>query len=72
VAKKPVEMTADDLADEEWGPVKDKKKPKKDKKKDKKKGKAQDEDEDEDGEAGKVAGMSIWHFTSYISIISLC
>ena len=39
-----VEVTAEDLADEEWGPVKDKKKGKKDKKK---KGKAaKDEDEE--------------------------
>ncbi|KAF8659526.1 hypothetical protein AX16_001825 [Volvariella volvacea WC 439] len=43
-SKKPVEVTADDLADEEWGPVKEKKK--KDKK-GKKKGKAKDEDDEE-------------------------
>lgn len=46
VAKKPVEMTAEDLADEEWGPVKEK--GKKAKKGKGKKGKTQaDEDEDE-------------------------
>lgn len=43
-AKKPVEVTADDLADEEWGPVKDKKGKKG------KKGKKQEGDDD--------AGMS--------------
>ncbi|KAJ7229099.1 hypothetical protein GGX14DRAFT_539035 [Mycena pura] len=45
VSKKPLEMTAEDLADEEWGPVKDK--GKKSKKGKAKKGKAQGEDEDE-------------------------
>ncbi|KAJ7179623.1 hypothetical protein C8R46DRAFT_1074294 [Mycena filopes] len=44
-AKKPVEVTAEDLADEEWGPVKEK--VKKGKKGKGKKGKAQDESEDE-------------------------
>ncbi|CAK5262455.1 unnamed protein product [Mycena citricolor] len=43
-SKKPTEMTAEELADEEWGPVKEKKKGKKGKGK---KSKAQD-DEDED------------------------
>ncbi|KAL1702921.1 hypothetical protein EV121DRAFT_261598 [Schizophyllum commune] len=49
-----VEVTAEDLADEEWGPVKDKKKGKKDKKK---KGKAaKDEDEEPaEGEAPAAA-----------------
>ncbi|KAJ6567397.1 hypothetical protein DFH09DRAFT_1156861 [Mycena vulgaris] len=45
VSKKPVEVTAEDLADEEWGPVKEK--VKKGKKGKGKKGKAQDESEDE-------------------------
>ncbi|KAJ7499438.1 hypothetical protein FB451DRAFT_1205448 [Mycena latifolia] len=45
VSKKPVEVTAEDLADEEWGPVKEK--VKKGKKGKAKKGKAQDESEDE-------------------------
>ncbi|KAJ7477244.1 hypothetical protein B0H11DRAFT_2234711 [Mycena galericulata] len=44
-SKKPVEVTAEDLADEEWGPVKEK--VKKGKKGKAKKGKAQDESEDE-------------------------
>ncbi|KAJ7727887.1 hypothetical protein B0H16DRAFT_1677210 [Mycena metata] len=44
-AKKPVEVTAEDLADEEWGPVKEK--VKKGKKGKGKKAKAQDESEDE-------------------------
>ncbi|KDR74512.1 hypothetical protein GALMADRAFT_250508 [Galerina marginata CBS 339.88] len=47
VSKKPIEVTAEDLADEEWGPVKEKKK--KDKKGKGKKGKKVDE-EDEDEE----------------------
>ncbi|OSD01712.1 hypothetical protein PYCCODRAFT_1452538 [Trametes coccinea BRFM310] len=42
--QKPVQMTAEELADEEWGPVKDKGKKGK---KGKKKGKAQDDDEEE-------------------------
>ncbi|CDO74198.1 hypothetical protein BN946_scf185043.g250 [Trametes cinnabarina] len=42
--QKPVQVTAEELADEEWGPVKEKGKKGK---KGKKKGKAQDEDEDE-------------------------
>lgn len=42
--KKPVEVTAEDLADDEWGPVRDKDKRKKGKGK---KGKAQDEIDDE-------------------------
>ncbi|KJA21714.1 hypothetical protein HYPSUDRAFT_140306 [Hypholoma sublateritium FD-334 SS-4] len=50
-SKNPVEVTAEDLADEEWGPVKDKKK--KDKKGKGKKGKQQDGNEDEEKEAGK-------------------
>lgn len=44
VEKAPVEMTADDLADEEWGPSKDQ--GKKGKKGKGKKGKAQDEEEE--------------------------
>jgi translation initiation factor 5B len=44
-SKKPVEVTAEDLADEEWGPVKEK--VKKGKKGKGKKAKAQDESEDE-------------------------
>jgi translation initiation factor 5B len=48
VSKNPVQVTAEDLADEEWGPVKEKKK--KEKKGKGKKGKAQDEDEDEEEE----------------------
>ena len=43
---KPVEVTADDLADEEWGPVKDK--GKKSKKGKGKKGNAQDEIDNEE------------------------
>jgi hypothetical protein len=46
VAKKPVEVTAEDLADEEWGPVKDK--GKKVKKGKGKKGKAQDESDNDE------------------------
>ncbi|KAI0676694.1 hypothetical protein C8Q78DRAFT_1141729 [Trametes maxima] len=42
---KPVQMTAEELADEEWGPVKEKGKKGK---KGKKKGKAQDDEDDED------------------------
>ncbi|RDB15518.1 Eukaryotic translation initiation factor 5B [Hypsizygus marmoreus] len=49
-SKGPIQVTAEDLADEEWGPVKEKKK--KDKKKGKK-GKAQD-DEDEKKEDEKA------------------
>ncbi|KAJ7265927.1 hypothetical protein B0H12DRAFT_1100146 [Mycena haematopus] len=45
-SKKPVEVTAEDLADEEWGPVKEK--VKKGKKAKGKKGKAQDESGDEE------------------------
>jgi len=45
--KVPVQVTADDLADEEWGPVKQKKK--KDKGKDKK-GKARESEDEEQGE----------------------
>ncbi|PPQ81088.1 hypothetical protein CVT25_014551 [Psilocybe cyanescens] len=44
-SKKPIEVTAEDLADEEWGPVKEKKK--KDKKGKGKKGKQQDDEEEE-------------------------
>jgi translation initiation factor 5B len=44
-SKKPVEVTAEDLADEEWGPVKEK--AKKGKKGKAKKGKVQEESEDE-------------------------
>ncbi|KAJ6612153.1 hypothetical protein B0H10DRAFT_2223421 [Mycena sp. CBHHK59/15] len=43
--KKPVEVTAEDLADEEWGPVKEK--AKKGKKGKAKKGKVQEEDDDD-------------------------
>lgn len=52
-SKGPVQVTADDLADEEWGPVKEKKKGKKDKKKKGKAAKDEEEDEEEkaDGEA---------------------
>jgi translation initiation factor 5B len=46
VEKKPVEVTAEDLADEEWGPVKEK--GKKAKKGKGKKGKAQDESDNEE------------------------
>ncbi|KAI0318112.1 hypothetical protein OF83DRAFT_1163613 [Amylostereum chailletii] len=46
-----VEMTPDELADEEWGPVKEKKKGKKDKKK---KGKA-DKEEEEEAAPGECA-----------------
>lgn len=42
-AKKPVEVTAEDLADEEWGPVKEK--GKKSKKGDKTKGKGKESDD---------------------------
>lgn len=45
LSKQPVEVTAEDLADEEWGPVKEKKK--KDKK-GKKKGKATVGDDEEE------------------------
>ncbi|TFK43116.1 hypothetical protein BDQ12DRAFT_596557 [Crucibulum laeve] len=48
VSKGPVQVTADDLADEEWGPVKEKKK--KDKKGKGKKGKTVDEEEEEEEE----------------------
>lgn len=44
--KKPVEMTAEDLADDEWGPLKEK--GKKGKKGKGKKGKAQDDNDDEE------------------------
>lgn len=50
-SKKPVEVTAEDLADEEWGPVKEK--VKKGKKGKGKKGKAADESEDE----AKIGGF---------------
>lgn len=43
-SKKPVEVTAEDLAEEEWGPIKDKKK--KDKKGKSKKGKEIEEEEE--------------------------
>ncbi len=43
-SKQPVEVTAEDLADEEWGPVKEKKKKEK---KGKKKGKSVVEDEEQ-------------------------
>jgi len=46
ILKGPVEMTAEDLADEEWGPVKEKKKDKKGKGK---RSKQPEEDEDKDG-----------------------
>ncbi|KAF8169499.1 hypothetical protein BJ912DRAFT_933806 [Pholiota molesta] len=50
-SKKPVEVTAEDLADEEWGPVKEKKKDKKGKSK---KGKQlQDEGEEEEEKGAK-------------------
>jgi translation initiation factor 5B len=45
--KKPVGVTAEDLADEEWGPVRDKDKGKKTKKGKGKKGKAHDESDNE-------------------------
>ena len=45
-----VQMTADELADEEWGPVKEKGKKGK---KGKKKGKAQDEEEEEEEKPGE-------------------
>jgi translation initiation factor 5B len=48
--KSGVAVTADDLADEEWGPVKEK--GKKVKKGTAKKNKAEDEDEDKDETAG--------------------
>ena len=48
-SKAPVEVTAEDLADEEWGPVKGKK----GKKGKGKKGKAAQDDEDEDASQGK-------------------
>ena len=63
-AKAPVQMTADELADEEWGPVKDKGKKGK---KGKKKGKAQ-EDEDEDEPPGKCFPRStVPHLSSLAS-----
>lgn len=46
-SKGPIEVTADDLADEEWGPVKEKKN--KDKKGKGKKSKGKDEGEEKDG-----------------------
>lgn len=54
-SKKPIEVTAESLADEEWGPVKEKKK--KDKKGKGKKGKQVEDEDDEEGEGeqkGKV------------------
>jgi translation initiation factor 5B len=47
-----VEVTAEDLADEEWGPVKEKKK--KDKKGKGKKSKQQDDDEEEEEKDGRL------------------
>ena len=44
-SKQAIEVTADDLADEEWGPVKGKKKPKK--------GKATDKDEEAPPKTGE-------------------
>jgi translation initiation factor 5B len=52
LSKQPIEVTAEDLADEEWGPVKDNKKKEK---KGKKKGKSVVEDEEE--EDGSKAGV---------------
>ncbi|THV00551.1 hypothetical protein K435DRAFT_818286 [Dendrothele bispora CBS 962.96] len=51
-SKKPVEMTAEELADEEWGPVKEK--GKKGKKGKAKKGKAQEDEEDEEETPAKA------------------
>lgn len=58
--KQPVEMTAEELADEEWGPVKDKGKGKKGKK-----GKPVKKDESEDEEPAKGVYIYIYLATSY-------
>ncbi|VDC01114.1 unnamed protein product [Peniophora sp. CBMAI 1063] len=50
-SKGPVEMTAEELADEEWGPVKGKDKKKKEKKGGKKGGKKEVDEDEENGEA---------------------
>jgi translation initiation factor 5B len=60
-SKGPVEVTADDLADEEWGPVKEKKK--KDKKGKGKKSKQQEEEEGEEGEEEEKKGRFLSLFT---------
>lgn len=49
-SKKPVEVTAEDLADEEWGPVKEK--GKKGKKGSAKKGKAKEDNSDDEVNPG--------------------
>lgn len=53
ISKNPVEVTAEDLVDEEWGPVKGKK----DKKGKAKKGKATQDDEEDD--MNKPEGMLV-------------
>ncbi|KAI0070310.1 hypothetical protein K474DRAFT_1713450 [Panus rudis PR-1116 ss-1] len=56
-AKAPVQVTAEELADEEWGPVKEKgKKGKKDKKKGKKDKKADESDEEKEKEEEEEKG----------------
>jgi hypothetical protein len=63
-AKKPVEVTAEDLADEEWGPVKEKKKDKKGKSK---KGKQLQDEGEEEEEKGTLAIMPCMDLCSYIT-----
>ena len=55
--KGPVQMTAEELADEGWGPVKDKKKGKKGKKG----GKAAEDEEPEKSNGGLSLGLSLRH-----------
>lgn len=65
-AKGPVQMTAEELADEEWGPVKDKKK--KDKK-GKKKSNAVDDDEEPEAPKGATRSCAL-PFQSSLTLYS--
>lgn len=66
--KVPVQVTADDLADEEWGPVKQKKK--KDKKGKDKKGKSRESEDEEKGEG--EGGEKCFFFAKYLFVFITC
>lgn len=67
-SKKPVEVTAEDLADEEWGPVKEKKKDKKGKSKKGKQLQDEGEEEEEKGTLAITCHSSIYAHTSLLAV----
>lgn len=67
-AKQPVEVTAEDLADDEWGPVKDKSK--KAKKGKGKKEKVQDESDNEEKPGARVCQKFVRIFDAEICYFS--